>query len=103
MYVWTDRYSGMNVLRLYYVKLSMHFKLHITKEAIKIHEFLILVYIEVRGNYSRKNGSRCPLIERLNAPNCRLSNIENYWTFRSPNPQPVTMLTELFKVRQPTF
>jgi len=48
----------MKVLRVYYVKLSIHFKLHITKEAIKIHEFLILLYIEVRGNCSRKNDSR---------------------------------------------
>ena len=57
------------VLRVYDVKLSIRFKLHITKEAIKIHEFLILVYIEVRRNYSRKNGSRYPLIKRPNAPN----------------------------------
>ena len=65
MYVWKDRYSGMKALRVYYVKLSIHFKLHITKEAIKIHEFLILVYIEVSGIHSRKNGSRYPLINLL--------------------------------------
>lgn len=85
------------------MKLSIHFKLHVTKGAIKNHEFLILVYIEVRGNYSRKNGSRHPLIERLNAPNLGSSNKEMYWNFRSPNPQPVTMLTELFQVREPIF
>jgi len=99
VYVWKDRYSGMKVLRVYDVKLSVHFKIHITKEAMKIHEFLILDYIEVRGNYSRKNGSRYPLIKRLNAPNRGRNNKEKYWTFGSPNPQPVTMLTELFKVR----
>ena len=65
VYVWKDRYSGMKVLGVYKVKLSIHFKLHITKEAIKIHEFLILAYIEVSGNYSREKGSRYPLINPL--------------------------------------
>lgn len=98
MYVWKDRYSGMKFLRVYYVKMSIHFKFHITKETIKIHEFLILVSVEVRGNYTRKNGSRYPFIKRLNVPNRGRSDKEKYWTFRSPNPQPVTVLTELFKV-----
>ena len=98
LYVWKDRYSSMKVLRVYYVKFSIRFKLHITKKAIQIHEFLILVYIEVSGNYSRKNGYRYPLIKRLNAPNRGCSNKEKFWAFRSPNPQPVTMLSELFKV-----
>jgi hypothetical protein len=48
VYVSKDRYSGIKVLRVYYMKLSIHFKLHIKKEAIRTHEFLILVYIEVR-------------------------------------------------------
>jgi len=76
----------------------MHFKLHITKEAIKIHEFFILVYIEMSGNYSWKNGSRYRSIKRLNASNRRRIDKENYWAFRSPDLQPVSMLTELFKV-----
>jgi hypothetical protein len=46
VYVWQDRYSGMKVLRVYYMKLSINFKLHIKKEAIRIHDFLILVYIQ---------------------------------------------------------